>query len=173
MLAGVPCPECGEPEPPRDWIVVQGRSVPGNPLWFVAGACLLLTMITIPALMVVRTGKYVFLVHGAFLLSASIYLFYRSRALYLSLEDGGDVTWILKPDVIEERGPHWTRETSWRECDHVLFERGFTSNAVRLTVTKREAMGDKGLPSIWVDTRVHDARQLQAIARERIEHARR
>ncbi|MFO0872808.1 MAG: hypothetical protein U0575_02395 [Phycisphaerales bacterium] len=101
---GSPCPECGAPPKPADWIVVRGWSQPGNP-WVAAtiGALILAGLGTMIAMRLLRGGSVlqfgpcmlVPFVLGAGLVGAVLRIRARGR--------GGDVMWIVKRDEIEVR----------------------------------------------------------------------
>lgn len=162
------CPECGEPAPPADWIVLHGRSAPSNPRWRFVGFAALLVGAGTMAFTAWRTRQHFLYVHAIGLLSVGSYFAWRTVRLLRHEGDGGDLSWVLKPESVVLRGAFGAREFPYSHFEFALYERGWAAHYVCLSLAVRSPVDSQMPLGIWLDTREHDTRALHQLLRERL-----
>lgn len=168
----LPCPECGEAPPPRDWIVVFGQSTEiraGTPLW-VGGLVLLATAVILFTVAYLRRIP-VPIIPGAALVFGAGSLLLRGWLASSPRTEGGDIVWILTPTELEVRMPLFRRHWKWDSIERVLYGRGWTRGSAQISVVQ-PSVGQAPEFSMWVNEREIDSRALQQELRTRIDRAR-
>lgn len=170
LAADIACPECGEPAPPREWIVLHGTATGADPRWSIAAVVALLAAGTVCIWIGARSRNFGPLVQGIAMLGFAGFLTLR-RWKQASRDDGSDCCWIVKPDEIEVRGLFHTANLPFRTLQWAHFERGWRRHVVCLSVTPHQAVDLTSVAAIWIDDRDYPARSLHDLLRGRIQKA--
>lgn len=168
-----PCPECGEPAPPLDTLVLHGWTTEAQSLVnFLAVGAILLGAGLLLALIAWFTrspGAYTPSV-AAIIAGSAISIRGAIGRLRNTTGDGGDVAWVIGPDRFEARLPMGTARLSWDDVDSALYAYGWRRGSVVLSVL-RYSVGQAPEANIWVNERDVDTRAVHALLRERIAEA--
>jgi hypothetical protein len=167
-----PCPECGEPAPPDEWLILFGWSSEANE-WrnlAVIGCVMLATALGLySTAYLARTAMPAF--PGTVVLVAGGVTIARSLLWSKRTHEGGDIVWIIRPDGVELRTPLLTRQWTYLDIEQVLFEYGWRRGSVHLCLLQA-TVGQAKEATIWLNERDVDARAVHQLLRDRLAAAR-